>query len=329
MKRQLPSLILSCILMVCLIVCMAQIAGLHGEVQALKAELSRGISSLRGEISSISSRTASAVSDALQEDSDPLRSIDWEWLELNMAERTVLTRITALPKTYDAALTTASLTIGRQTVPMALVGGEYVAEINLPLLEDTALTSVQLTEGDTVRTSLVNATLRPHSAYLPRISATFPGRGSGRVEGSESIWSFTGSVELTLHMPHESASFTDIVLVTRVGCQETSRQPLNDLNVSTGQTATARVDGYSDYLAYTTELDMSLSAPFGSTMEVYVEAADSLGLIHRAWMWGYEISDSGEAEEIPDLPMYFGNIYAPDGSLLFSPDGLLYEPYGA
>ena len=327
MKKQLPSLILSCALIVCLAVCMVQISGLRSEVQTLKSQLSMDISSLRGEISGVSSRTAAAVSNALNEDSDPLRSINWEWLALDTAKRTVTTRITALPKTYDAELTTASLTIGGQNIPMTLVGSEYVAEIDLPLLADTALASVQLTDGSTVHTSLVDATLRPRSSFLPRISATFPGRGTGRVQDGAYVWTFTGSVELELSTPQEHITFTDIALVTRVGGEETSRQPLTSLSASMGQTATARADGYTTNSSYSSELDVTASAPFGSTLEIYVEAADSLGLTHRVWLWSYEISQSGDVTHIPDLPQFFGAIYAPDGTLLFQPDGLLYQSY--
>jgi len=327
MKKQLPSLILSCALIVCLAVCMVQISGLRSEVQTLKSQLSMDISSLHGTISSISSRTAAAVSDALNAESDPLHSIDWQWLALDTAERTVTARITALPKSYDAQSTVASLTLGGQTVPMTLVGSEYVAEISLPLLEDTELTSVQLTDGSTVHTSLVNATLRPRSSLLPRISATFPGRGTGRVQDSTYVWTFTGSMELEPSTPQEHITFTDIALVTRIGGQETSRQPLTDLNVSLEQTATARADGYNTNISYNSELDITASAPFGSTMEVYVEAADSLGLIHRVWLWGYAISETGNVTSLQDLPEYFGAIYTPDGTLLYQPDALIYQSY--
>lgn len=328
MKKQIPALVLILLLIVCLIGSTMEISTLRQEIKDLGNRLSMEVITLRQDISNVAHTTSKAVSDALQEDSDPLRSIDWEWLALDTAERTVTTRIAALPKTYDAELTTASLNIGGRTVSMTLVDGEYVAEINLPLLADTELTSVQLTDGSTVHTSLVDATLRPRSAFLPRISTTFPGRGTGRVHDGAYVWTFTGSVELELSTPQEHITFTDIALVTRIGGEETSRQPLTDLSVSLGQTATARADGYTSHASYSSELDITASAPFGSTMEVYVEAADSLGLIHRVWLWGYAISETGDVTSIPDLPEYFGAIYAPDGTLLYQPDELIHQPYG-
>lgn len=327
MKKQIPAMILILLLIVCLIVSTMEISALRQEIKDLGNRLSMEVITLRQDISNVAHTASRAVSDALQEDSDPLRSIDWEWLALDTAERTVTTRITALPKSYDAELTTASLTIGGRSVPMALVNGEYVAELNLPLLEDTELTSVQFTDGSMVQTSLVDATLRPRSSFLPRISTTFPGRGTGRVQDSTYVWTFTGSMELELSTPQEHITFTDIALVTRIGGQETSRQPLTDLNVSLEQTATARADGYNTNISYNSELDITASAPFGSTMEVYVEAADSLGLIHRVWLWGYAISETGNVTSLPDLPEYFGAIYAPDGTLLYQPDALIHQSY--
>lgn len=328
MKKQIPAMILILLLIVCLIVSTMEISALRQEIKDLGNRLSMEAITLRQDISNVAHTASRAVSDALQEDSDPLRSIDWEWLALDTAERTVTTRITALPKTYDAELTTASLTIGGQNVPMTLVGSEYVAEIDLPLLADTALTSVQLTDGSTVHTSLVDATLRPRSSFLPRISATFPGSGTGRVQDGAYVWTFTGSVELELSTPQEHITFTDIALVTRVGGEETSRQPLTSLSASMGQkTATARADGYNTNISYNSELDITASAPFGSTMEVYVEAADSLGLIHRVWLWGYAISETGNVTSLQDLPEYFGAIYTPDGTLLYQPDALIYQSY--
>lgn len=328
MKKQLPSLILTVILIACLIFCAIEISSLRQEVEDLGNCLSSEVVTLRRDLSNVAALTSQAVSDALNEDSDPLRSIDWEWLALNAAERTVLTRITAVPKAYDPQNTMASLTIGGQTIPMTLVGSEYVAEISLPLLADTEITTMQLTDGSTVRTSLVNATLRPRSSFLPRISATFPGRGTGRAQNDAYTWDFTGSVELVLSTPREHISFTDIALITRVGGEEISRQPLTGLTASPGETATAWVDGSTQSSnSYSSELDLTASTPFGSTLEVYVEAADSLGLIHRVWMWGYEISGTGEMTNIPGLPEYFGAIYAPDGTLLYHPDELIHQPY--
>ena len=327
MKKQIPAMILILLLIACLIVSTMEISALRQEIKDLGNRLSMEVITLRQDISNVAHTASRAVSDALQEDSDPLRSIDWEWLALDTAERTVTTRITALPKSYDADLTTAALHIGGHSVPMALVDGEYVAELNLPLLEDTELTSVQFTDGSMVQTSLVDATLRPRSSFLPRISTTFPGRGTGRVQDSTYVWTFTGSMELELSTPQEHITFTDIALVTRVGGQETNRQPLTDLNVSLEQTATARADGYNTNISYNSELDITASAPFGSTMEVYVEAADSLGLIHRVWLWGYAISETGNVTSLQDLPEYFGAIYTPDGTLLYQPDALIYQSY--
>lgn len=293
------------------LICLIHAGRIYREIGSLYDHLDNQSSMLRSELDAISG----SVYDAIEQQASIISGREYEFGQPDMKGLTVPVTFSVTPKVYAPDLTVATLYVDGKAYPMELNNGQYTARFSLMLVEEVMVESVTFEEAGAVRTEQLRHILSPRGQFLPEVGASCgfstsydmdnPGQHTYTMNGDIHIDAFSGSGTVDIQA---------LTMIEYIDGAEVSRTPL-DLEEGLEN---KDKDGY--HASYWYPMEQEYTLPFGSTQDIYIEAEDQYGFIHRCLIHRWMVDEKGHGE--PDEEEWLwrsatGNLYTKDGKLVF------------
>jgi len=308
--------------------CMFQISDLKDDIRRMENNFRSELSVLESNYSNIIALTERR----LEEHASILTRKEFTYGGMDLDKGTVELLAAITPKEHQPNVTEAILVVNGTEYPMELTEGAYKAAIEVPLFEDTAVSSVVFKEGGTVRTEALDWWRSPHHELLPSVSARLGGSGRGSAGDGVYTWRRTGEVRVSLDSKGKETSVRSVSLIEELDGKEINRIEIplgNTQSSGDGEGPFAAVPepyppeqavGYPNDFYY--DLDKDFNIPFGSMLNLLAEVVDADGLRYRVVLEHWEIDENGNP--VDDDAWAFWHmaewIIGPDGEVLYEVD---------
>lgn len=339
MKKN-PSLVVSVISCILVVVCLIQISGLKSEINSLRSTVNNMSSQTSNSISNI----YGTVHDMLEEQTNQLTSSDWQYGEIDVEAKSAEVICTIVPKVYTPDVTKASLLYNGQEIPMTYENGQYCATVSLPLFDESCIEQVLLDDEGSVRTQTLDWYISPRYEALLSSYASFSGHTTGTPADGEVKIQKNGTIHINVERKGEF-QVQSIELVEMLDGEEIGRTPVDMSPEGQKEYAEAAADRgdaipegmasletesanvtYEGMVDFIYELDKEYSISYGSMLVFYVDVVDGNGLRYRSFVdcavYTADGKPDDEREEQLRLyehsePMY---IFDEDGTLVYEVD---------
>jgi len=298
--------ILNILSFVLLVVCFVRIGWLNNEISNLRNTMNNNRSMLQSSIDAISSN----VRYELEQASNLLSDSSWNTGGLNVEDKTATFDCYVVPKVYSPEKTEATLVCNGEEYPMTLENSRYIAEITLPLFEESVVSGVQFSEDGTIRTQQLNWHINPRYDMVPTAYVNYSGSTRQNYEGTDIIRTYSGSAEIDFEHKGFAKINKDAQIVFLINGKEVwCHKPVLEEQYT------------DDYIShYTAEIEQSFKIKRGDTIEMYIEFSDSNGWRYRSIMEDATVGEKGNP--VPNREYYHAeaDIYDADGNKVF--DGM-------
>ncbi len=297
--------ILNILSFVLLVVCFVRIGWLNNEISNLRNTMNNNRSMLQSSIDAISSN----VRYELEQANNLLSDSSWSTGGLNIEKKTATLDCYVVPKVYNPQKTTSTIICNGTEYPMMLENGRYIAEITLPIFEESVVSSVQFSEDGTIRTQQLNWHINPRYDMVPTAYVIYSGSTRQNYEGNKITRTYSGHVEI---------DFEHKGLVSKI--KDAEINVLIDAKKVWKDTPQIEEQYRDDYIAhYIMQMEQSFEVKKGTKIETYVQFTDDNGWIYRSVLEDVTIADDGTPEENREYYHPEAEIYDADGNLLFEP----------
>ncbi|MBE6688062.1 MAG: hypothetical protein E7588_02155 [Ruminococcaceae bacterium] len=324
MKKYIPIalLVLTCLFS---IISLFHVSELNDEVKNLKTAYNNSINDISRSINNIHS----SIDNKLEQQANLLSSTESEYIKPDIPNKTVVLRYSVLPKQFAPDTTAVCVICNDTPYPMTYENGKYIADITLPLFEESQITAVQLDDNGTIRTQSVRDYYSPKYDFIPSVYAHYIGNSRGVYANEVYQKKYNGDIEIRLESKGREVKAEKIMLLEYINGEliATTEIPENHKRtlstsgstIHATQEAAVPVDGYKATDPYYYFYDKTAAIPYDSIYELYVEVVDTYGLRHRVLVDIEKIDKNGRNV---DLIMYHGmegTIYDMQGNLLCAP----------
>jgi len=313
MKKN-PSLFVSVVSCILVVICLMQISGLKSEINSLRSTVNNMSSQTSNDISNI----YGTVREMMEEQTNQLTASDWAYGEIDIDARTAEVVCTVVPKIYNPDVTKASLVYDGNEVPMEHKNGQYSVTLSLSLFDETRIEQVLLEDEGTIRTQTLDWYIYPRYEALLNVHATSSGRTSSTPSGGEVTVQKECSVNI--HVERKGGfQVRSVEIVEILDGEEIGRIPV-DITPE-GQQAyseaigkrgeavpenvtSAEAPAMSDNITYAGsevfvfDLNKKYQVPYGGMLEIYVDVVDGNGLRYRSFVDCHAFTEKGEPDDL-------------------------------
>ncbi len=300
-------LVIVCIL---LMINLFQIGNFKIEVRNKYSQLSNSVSTVRSEMSNITSN----VSRTLEQEASIIAKKDFSFGDADMETLSVVLNVYVTPKEYSDTKTTGTLYIGDKAYKMIKKDGAFVMSEPVSMFEICDDMTVVFKDGDTVRSEELGWSMEPRYEAL---IVTY-----GRYEGS---WRGTCDVAKKVYM----ASFDGRMSLECIGNSDLSYMKKAELAyfIDGKQIKSEKLDigknerDGSDFLT-SYDIKETVNIPYGSALEICTIVTDNIGLKHVNTLERIVVDSDGALSNDDDEWEWRGSedtIYDADGNCLYSP----------
>lgn len=297
MKKDLKSIfpIISCGVAV---ICLFQISVLKSEINRLESSINSQISGVNSSINSIYSN----VDRRLDEGSGFISVKNYEYKEFDAENGTVDVFVNIMPKQFDGNKTKTAIYVDDNKYEMSLKDGNYVAEIKIPLFEDTHISKIEFTDGSMIRNESVDWYLSPADDFFPYIYANLSGTWKNKYDG----YDMEGNVNIDIDATSsELPEFSDFSVVETINGKVINKEKINVDIIHEDEYS---VSGYFD-------ISKEREIPQNSEYRIYLAIEDENGFVYVSCLDAYERRANGGAAHEEISPE--ANIYNKKGKLLY------------
>lgn len=341
MKKN-PSLIVSVISCILVVICLIQISGLKSEISSLRSTVNHMSSQTSNDISNI----YGTVRDMMEEQTNQLTSSDWAYGEIDIDGRSAEVVCTVVPKVYNPDVTKAALLCNGEEVPMEYSNGQYTATLSLPLFDENKIEQVLFNDEGTVRTQTLDWYINPRYEALLNVYTGISGGGSSTPSNGEVVLKKDQTVNIHLERKGgfqlRSVEIVEIldgeeiaripVDMTLEGQQEYAQAAAKRGDAIPEKVMASEVPAMSDDITYAGsehfiyDMNKEYKVPYGGMLEIYVDVVDGYGLRYRSFVDCNAFTENGEPDELREEelrlfahgePIY---IFDEDGDVLFEVD---------
>lgn len=295
--------ILNVAILIMLVLCFFKINTMQNELTNLRTAMHNMNSSVQNNIGAISN----TVRNELEEANNLLSDSSWNTGGLNIEDSTAILACYVVPKVYNPDITDAALICNGKEVPMTLANGRYIAELTIPLFEETTISSVQFEEKGTIRTQQLNWMINPHYDMVPTAYIHYSGESGHTYKGDNITRYYRGYAEVDFEHKGFTGIMQDAELVTVINGEVVERN--NPVMEET------HGDEYASH--YRTAIEQSFNVQQGDTIEMYMTITDDNGWQYRAVLEDVTIGAKGELIENLEHRNAEADIYDANGKLLF------------
>lgn len=292
------------LLVIGLLFCLHKIRSLESQVTSLKSKLNNHYQSVMENIGIIYDN----VDDKLEQQASLVSSAEYEYRELNKQWHTVDVAITVVPKVITDDMT-VRVRCGNAEAELTRKDEAFTGLLPVALFTEDEQVLMSITTAAGVQTEYLNEININYlwTEYLPSL---YHGDITGSGAFSDGRYTLDGTLIVDCS-PVEytpNVRFTKFVLVTKLNGQEVGREDITGdvLNYPT----------YPEGVYFRDEYKREVEAAEGDELAIYLEAADSMGYVHRMLVHYWKEQNGASAE-----PVYGSeSIYDSGGNLLYGKD---------
>ena len=243
------------------------------------------------------------VHDMLEKEANQLAVSKWEYVDINIENRTAEIKCTIVPKTYKPDVTKATIRCNGLDYDLRYENNQYTTTINVPLFARNEISQVNMNDNGTIRTQEMDWILEPRYEVLPLSYAGMGGKATGKPGNGEYVWSPQYSVHINIEGKAIDYQIKSIDFVEVLDGKEISRTPI-DLS-QTGQSSYAEAlkknnqpvpeyveqranevgnTNYQGPVQFLYYLDKEYHIKNGSMLEFYIDVVDGYGLRYRSFV---------------------------------------------
>ena len=276
-----------------------------------------------------------ATIESLQADRDRIMiSQDFTYGDVDAEEKTVIVHCAFAPAEYRPDETRGVLIYNDKEYPMTLENGEYKVSLPIPLFEDTVFSQVQLIDGDTVRTEVLDWYLYPRQEFLANIYVDFSGRSG--FDTKDGMFSLERDGEITISVFQQDITAPPIQAISMI--EYIDGEEISRTNIPLTSTSSARSDvaqpttpplidgGFAGPSTFYYTLNKTSEIPFGSTHELCIDVTDGYGFLYREWIDRIAVDNDGiHSDESFYSRVSGSNISNESGDVLWSAVDAIYR----
>ena len=290
------------LILILLVLCLFKMNTMNQEITRLRNTINSNYNSIQNSINSISNN----VRYQMEEANNLLGDSGWNTGGLNMEEKTATISCYVVPKVYNPKETAATIICNNEAMPMTLKDGKYIAELVVPLFEQTIIDNVQFKENGTIRTQQLDWSINPRYDMIPTAYMYYSGGTSHSYKGDIITRKYTGYAEVDFAHNGivKNIKDTEIVMLLNgkeVLCINPDLEQLLDTE---------------DYASYRTRFEHSIEVKEGDTIELYMTFTDDNGWTYRGVL--EDITIGAQGDPMPEHHQAESDIYDAEGNLLFN-----------
>ena len=281
--------------------CFVLINRLENEIDQLENSLNSQYHMLTTQVESI----FTSVDQMLKEEASLLSNVTAEHGELNVDDHTIDVTVSLVPKLISDDMK-VQLSINGRTTELSRNGSNFTGMIpvNIYNKDEQLLMTIETAAG--IQTQFLPE-VQTEYLWEGRLPSLYHCAISGERGLSEGKYVLNGELDINCSPVEDTPNvrFEKFVLVTELNGKEINREDITQdvLNYQT----------YPHGVYFRHDYQMECEAAEGDELGIYLEAADSLGYLHRRLIHHWK-QQNGNVAEAVDASEY---IYAPDGTPVF------------
>lgn len=294
------SLIASAAALALAVVCVVKVISIADSLGDMRQSISSQLNDMKNGIDGIETR----VLDAIDAQGSLISYSGWVYEDTDISGGSVSISCTITPKEYTESTEAYIVCNGKEYV-MTGADRSYTAVISIPVFENSNISSVVFSDGDTVRTQSLDMSIFPRYDILPIVSGRFDGSGEGKKNAGSFSYTRNGLVFVDV----ENSNYSGVEkaeIVFETDGKETGREQI-DLSYSAQEeyidkasTGNSRItmpeenqydeSSYSRIYYY---LENTAEIEFGGVNDIYVEITYDTGLCMRSLCDSISVDENG------------------------------------
>ena len=289
------------ILAIALCACIYKINALESNIKNLDNAFDRQYQQVTNQVQSIYQN----VDEKLREEASLLSLVEAEYGEFDLENHTIDVTVKLVPKLISEEMKVQVSINGRNT-ELSRTGNNFVGKIPVDIYNvgEQILMTIETAAG--TQTQYLSE-IQVEYLWGDRIPSLYYSDITGQATFAEGKYTLNGHINIncspTVQTP--DVKFENFMLVTELNGKQINKEDITS--------DVLNYEAYPNGVYWYDEYNMECEAVEGDELGIYLEAADSLGYLHRMLLHHWKVLDGATAEAV-DGSEY---IYDPNGNQIF------------
>ena len=245
------------------------------------------------------------VDEKLREEASLLSLVEAEYGEFDLENHTIDVTVKLVPKLISEEMK-VQVSINGRNIELSRTGNTFTGTIPVDIYNMGELMLLTIDTAAGTQTQYLNE-IQVEYLWAERISSLYYCDISGDAIFADGKYTLNGHVDINCSPVADTpdVKFEKFVLVTELNGKEINREDITE--------EVLNYEAYPNGVYWYDEYNMECEAVEGDELGIYLEAADSLGYLHRMLLHHWKVLDGATAEAV-DGSEY---IYDPNGNQIF------------
>ena len=289
------------ILAIALCACIYKINALESDIKNLDNTFDRQYQQVTNQVQSIYQN----VDEKLREEASLLSSVEAEYGEFDLENHTIDLTVKLVPKLISEEMK-VQVSINGRTVELSRTGNNFVGTIPVDIYNvgEQILMTIETAAG--TQTQYLSE-IQVEYLWGDRIPSLYYSDITGQATFAEGKYTLNGHININCNPTVQTpdVKFENFMLVTELNGKQINKEDITS--------DVLNYEAYPNGVYWYDEYNMECEAVEGDELGIYLEAADSLGYLHRTLLHHWKVLDGATAEAV-DGSEY---IYDPNGNQIF------------
>ena len=289
------------ILIIALCVCVYKINVLESRVSRLDFLVENQYDRIMSDVNAIYQN----VDEKLREEASLLSLVEAEYGEFDLENHTIDVKVKLVPKLISEDMK-VQVSINGRNIELSRTGNTFTGTIPVDIYNMGELMLLTIDTAAGTQTQYLNE-IQVEYLWAERIPSLYYCDISGDETFEDGKYILNGHLDINCSPVEDTpdVKFEKFVLVTELNGKEINREDITE--------EVLNYEAYLNGVYWYDEYNMECEAVEGDELGIYLEAADSLGYLHRMLLHHWKVLDGATAEAV-DGSEY---IYDPNGNQIF------------
>ena len=289
------------ILTIALCVCVYKINVLESRVSRLDFLVENQYDRIMSDVNAIYQN----VDEKLREEASLLSLVEAEYGEFDLENHTIDVKVKLVPKLISEEMK-VQVSINGRNIELSRTGNTFTGTIPVDIYNMGELMLLTIDTAAGTQTQYLNE-IQVEYLWAERIPSLYYCDISGNATFANGKYTLNGHIDINCSPVADTpdVKFEKFVLVTELNGKEINREDITE--------EVLNYEAYPNGVYWYDEYNMECEAVEGDELGIYLEAADSLGYLHRMLLHHWKVLDGATAEAV-DGSEY---IYDPNGNQIF------------
>ena len=245
------------------------------------------------------------VDEKLREEASLLSLVEAEYGEFDLENHTIDVTVKLVPKLISEEMK-VQVSINGRTAELSRTGNSFTGTVPVDIYNIGELMLLTIDTAAGTQTQYLRE-IQVEYLWAERIPSLYYCDISGNATFADGKYTLNGHIDINCSPVADTpdVKFEKFVLVTELNGKEINREDITE--------EVLNYEAYPNGVYWYDEYNMECEAVEGDELGIYLEAADSLGYLHRMLLHHWKVLDGATAEAV-DGSEY---IYDPNGNQIF------------